>query len=81
MEALALPSLGMPDGAFILTLDGCPTPRKTTDVFAIVQQDVSWQEFYEQIMSDRNASYAISWYEMRCNKTYIINVFPQAVRA
>jgi hypothetical protein len=76
MEALALPSLGMPAGSFTLTLDGSPMPRKTTEVFAIAQQDASWQEAFERI----HAFDAIPWYEIRHNRSYIMNRFPHAIR-
>jgi hypothetical protein len=76
MEALALPSLGMPAGSFTLTLDGSPTPRKTTEVFAITQQDASWQEAFERI----HAFDSIPCYEIRHNRSYIMNRFPHAIR-
>jgi hypothetical protein len=33
MVALALPSLGMPEGSFTLVFDGSPTPEHTSEVF------------------------------------------------
>jgi hypothetical protein len=41
MEALALPSLGMPADSFTLTFDGDLLPEKTTQVFEAVQRDAS----------------------------------------
>jgi hypothetical protein len=45
MEALALPSLGMPEHSFTLILDGSPTPEHTSDIFrTVVQRDAAWQD-------------------------------------
>ncbi|KAF5846217.1 hypothetical protein GGP41_003602 [Bipolaris sorokiniana] len=43
VEALALPSLGMPEGSFTLVLDGDPIPEHTSKVFRIMQRDAAWQ--------------------------------------
>jgi hypothetical protein len=44
MEALALPSLGMPEDSFTLILDGSPTPKHTSEIFrTVVQRDAAWQ--------------------------------------
>jgi len=43
VEALRLPSLGMPEGSYTLIFDGDPMPEKSTAAFAVVQRDAAWQ--------------------------------------
>jgi hypothetical protein len=42
-EAMALPSLGMPDGSFSLVIDGNTTPEASSKIFDIVLRDTASQ--------------------------------------
>jgi hypothetical protein len=82
-EAMALPSLGMPEGSYTLIFDGNPTPEHTSTVFRVVQQDAAWQAAFE-------ASYSRGlipgpccngpWLNRRGNHCFIFEGLPEAVQ-
>jgi len=81
MEALSLPSLGMPSQSFNLVLDGSPTLSATARVFKIAQRDAAWQAalveaFAPQSMNGKSTV----WDEMVHNHSYIMRGFPEAIR-
>ena len=82
MEALRLPSLGMPTNAFTLVIDGEETPTNSTRVFDILQRDAARQLAYDECIGDRSKlPNQHSWLKIRDNEAYIMNGFPEALRA
>ena len=77
-EALALPKVGMPIGAFTLVLDGDDIPQKTSQVFEIVKRDAAWQAALDQWYVYRNRT--PSWIERRSHACYSFEEFPDIVR-
>ncbi|KAF2649693.1 hypothetical protein K491DRAFT_762222 [Lophiostoma macrostomum CBS 122681] len=77
-EALALPSLGMPIGAFTLLLNGDPTALKTSEVFATVTRDAAWQAALDQWYIYRDIT--PTWFERREHVCYRFEGFPECVR-
>jgi hypothetical protein len=75
MEAVSLPSLGMPQDAFTLILDGNPRPDLASEMFAVAQQDASWQA-----VSEESDAAMMSRYESRRNLSYIMEGFLSAMR-
>ncbi|KAI4619318.1 uncharacterized protein J4E87_007568 [Alternaria ethzedia] len=71
-EALALSSLGMPDGSFRLVFEGEPTSpdTPTADAFRVVQRDVAWQCALDTAYS-RGMLPKPSWRERRLQVTYL----------
>jgi hypothetical protein len=78
VEALLLPSLGMPKESFTLILDGNPTPEATTAAFCIVQRDVAWQVALD-IVYQRGLLPQLSWLERRLETGYTYECLPTAV--
>jgi hypothetical protein len=78
MEALALPSLGMPEGSYALVLDGNPTPEHTSKVFRVVQRDVAWQAALDLAYS-RGLLPEPSWQDPRRRKGYTYEGLPDVV--
>ncbi|EUC44770.1 hypothetical protein COCMIDRAFT_70675, partial [Bipolaris oryzae ATCC 44560] len=74
-EALALPSLGMPEGSFTLVLDGNPVPKHTSRVFRIVQRDAAWQAALDLCYSRGLVSKPSSLQRQRMN-CFIFEGFP-----
>jgi hypothetical protein len=80
MEALALPDLGMPKGAFKLVLHDDHMLETTSEIFDIVMQDAVYQAAFEICMARNdygNASW--DWLKMREHGTYIMDGFPKAM--
>ncbi|KAH6462541.1 hypothetical protein HBI57_066090 [Parastagonospora nodorum] len=75
MEAVCLPSLGMPQDAFTLVLDGNSRPDPASEIFAVAQQDASWQTAFER----SNAWLSSSHEEARRSASYIMDSFPKAI--
>lgn len=64
IEALTLPSLGMPIEAFTLILDGSPTPEKSSEVWKVVQRDAAWQAAFEEAQAiDKSKPIPDYWIE------------------
>jgi hypothetical protein len=78
MEALALPSLGMPEGSYALVLDGNPTPEHTSKVFRVVQRDVAWQAALDLAYS-RGLFPEPSWRDRRRQRGYTYEGLPDVV--
>ncbi|KAF1847202.1 uncharacterized protein K460DRAFT_363309 [Cucurbitaria berberidis CBS 394.84] len=78
-EALALPSLGMPENSFTLVLDGNPTPEHTSEVFRVVQRDVAWQLALDTCYT-RGLLPTPSWLDRRLGVGYMYEGLPDAVR-
>ncbi|EFQ87693.1 hypothetical protein PTT_16707 [Pyrenophora teres f. teres 0-1] len=73
MEALALPSLGMPAQAFTLVLDGNPTPEATSRVFEIAQRDAEWQTASMEAFPPQNVDHgSAGWGNMVANHSYVM---------
>ena len=66
MEALALPSAGMPANSFSLVFDGDPISGLSSQVFEIVKRDAAWQLALDQWYTQK--SLAPSFFEIRDNK-------------
>ena len=81
MEALSLPSLGMPSQAFTLVLDGSPNLSATARVFKIAQRDAAWQAaFFEAFAPPSVNENSPLWGRMIENYSYIMRGFPEAIR-
>ncbi|CAN9167452.1 unnamed protein product [Alternaria sp. RS040] len=81
MEAMALPSLGMPHGSFTLVLDGDPLPEQTSRLFRIIQRDAAWQSALN-ICYTNGLLPRPSWLEKRLETAgFIHEEFPEAVGA
>jgi hypothetical protein len=81
MEALALPSLGMPADAFTLILDGDPLPEKSEQVFEVIRRDAAWQGAYKAHCLEKH----VDWFKTRKSRyrstgCYITSEFPQVMR-
>ncbi|KAH7552247.1 hypothetical protein BM1_09109 [Bipolaris maydis] len=79
VEALALPSLGMPEGSFTLVLDGDPIPEHTSKVFQIMQRDAAWQAALGLCCS-RGLVPEPSWTQRRFNSCFIFEGFPEVMQ-
>jgi hypothetical protein len=80
MEALALPPLGMSEGSYALVLDGNPTPEHTSEVFRVVQRDVSWQAALDLAYS-RGLLPEPFWQDRRRRKGYTYEGLPDVVKS
>jgi hypothetical protein len=80
MEALALPPLGMSEGSYALVLDGNPTPEHTSEVFRVVQRDVSWQAALDLAYS-RGLLPEPFWQDRRRRKSYTYEGLPDVVKS
>ncbi|EUC32498.1 hypothetical protein COCCADRAFT_98462 [Bipolaris zeicola 26-R-13] len=78
VEALALPSLGMPEGSFTLVLDGDPIPEHTSKVFRIVQRDAAWQAAVDLCYS-RGLVSKPSWAQSGFDCRFIFEGFPKVM--
>jgi hypothetical protein len=81
MEALALPTLGMPPQSFALVLDGKPKDEKASHLFdSVVQRDATWQRAFETWLSMKDFPLGSkNWLKARKSNCYIMKGFPQAV--
>jgi hypothetical protein len=76
MEAVSLPSLGMPQDSFTLILDGNPRPDLASEIFAVTQQNASWQTAFEKSIAWLSSGYA----EARWRAGYIMDGYPKAIQ-
>jgi hypothetical protein len=76
MEAVYLSSFGMPQDAFTLVLDGNPRLDLASEIFAVAQQDASWQTAFERSDAWLLSSYEEAWR----SASYIMEGFPKAVQ-
>ena len=82
MEVMALHSLGMPPQSFRMVIDGDLTPTQSTRIFDVAKRDAAWQIAFEACLSDRRIWQApLDWWEIRPNSAYIMDGFPEALRA
>ncbi|KAI4652689.1 uncharacterized protein J4E79_008996 [Alternaria viburni] len=75
-EASALPSLGMPEGSFKLTLECDSAPEETTEVFNVVQRDAAWQTALD-LSYARHLLPQPDWRIRRLRSAYLYEAFPK----
>jgi hypothetical protein len=82
MEALALQDMGMPHGAFTLTLQCDSIPDKTREVFELVKSDAAWQRALEACWNDEHVVVRLLGQCKRVPNTrsYIAFGFPEAIK-
>ncbi|KAF2249806.1 hypothetical protein BU26DRAFT_504240 [Trematosphaeria pertusa] len=78
MEAVALPSFGMPPGSLTVILDGDPIPSETVHVFDRVLRDAAWQSALDECYARKHIP-SPSWFERRSHKCYRFEGFPAAL--
>ncbi|USP81842.1 hypothetical protein yc1106_09116 [Curvularia clavata] len=79
-EALALPSLGMPEESYTLVFDGNPVPELSSKVFRIIQRDAAWQAALDACYS-RGLFPEVSWQiGRRQNKCYQFEGLPEVMQ-
>ncbi|OAG23506.1 hypothetical protein CC77DRAFT_1092823 [Alternaria alternata] len=82
MEVMSLHSLGMPPQSFRMVIDGDLTPTQSTRIFDVAKRDAAWQIAFEACLSDRRIWQApLDWWKIRPNSAYIMDGFPEALRA
>ncbi|CAO2655409.1 Nn.00g104730.m01.CDS01 [Neocucurbitaria sp. VM-36] len=79
MEALALPSLGMPEDSFTLILDGDRIPEHTSEVFRVVQRDAAWQSTLDKCYMCGSLPKP-SWLSRRVGQFYMYEELPGALQ-
>jgi hypothetical protein len=82
MEAEALQDMGMPHGAFTLTLQCDSIPDKTREVFDLVKSDAAWQRALEACWHDEHVVVRLRSQCKRVPNTssYIAFGFPEAIK-
>jgi hypothetical protein len=82
VEAMALPSLGMPDGSFTMLLDGEPLLELTARVFDMVQRDAAWQTALDLSYGREPGLPQPTWFDRRTRGPagYHYEEFPRILR-
>jgi hypothetical protein len=80
VEAMALPSLGMPHGAFTMILDGEPLLELTAQAFNMVQRDAAWQTALDISYSRNQDHLQPTWFERRHMLGYHYEEFPRMLK-
>jgi hypothetical protein len=79
VEAMALPSLGMPDNCFTLILDGAPVPRETSEVFKRFHRDDAWQEALD-LAYYRKMLPLPTWFQPKHRIGHLFEGFPRMLQ-
>ncbi|KAH6876275.1 hypothetical protein BKA58DRAFT_455430 [Alternaria rosae] len=78
-EAMALQSLGMPEGSHTLVLEGDSIPNHTANVFRIVQRDAAWQAALDICYSLDVFEFNPSWLSRRLHQAFAFSGLPEMV--
>jgi hypothetical protein len=78
VEALALPSMGMPANSFRLVLDGSFAPEASTHILQVLHRDAAWQNALEKSFR-RNLRAKPPLQDWCANDCYIFEGFPEAL--
>jgi hypothetical protein len=79
VEARALPSLGMPTGAFTLIFDGDPIPEKSSEVFRVVRHHAIRQLLVEHTHEEMHQVNIPSYAERQESPEYVFEGFLEVV--
>ena len=78
-ETMALPLLGMPSEAFMMTFECDSAPEKATEVFDVLQRDAAWQVALD-LSYERQHLPTPSWDDRRRTTGHISDDFPQILK-
>ena len=79
IEAMMLPTLGMPDGSYSLVLDGNPLPEHTSKIFRILQRDASWRIAMDTLHAKGHFA-DTSWLRRRRHPGFLYRDLPHVIR-
>ncbi|CAH0027867.1 unnamed protein product, partial [Clonostachys rhizophaga] len=80
VEALALPSAGMPPGSFSLVIDGEPAPDQASEIFqAFMQRPAALQAAFDEASARGYFGKTLSFLERVFHPCYLLEDFPRAM--
>jgi hypothetical protein len=80
VEALALPSAGMPPGSFSLVIDGEPAPDRASEIFqAFMQRAAALQTAFDEASARGYFGKTLSFLERVHHPCYLLEDFPRAM--
>ncbi|CAG9978305.1 unnamed protein product [Clonostachys byssicola] len=80
VEALALPSAGMPPGSFSLIIDGEPAPDRASEIFqAFMQRPAALQAAFDEASARGYFGKTLSFLRRIHHPCYVLEDFPRAM--